>query len=61
MRVPRLHKSFVYNSLIRFKVEYASLVLYTNNILQNQCLISVENNFLRYLYDGSSIGEVRSI
>lgn len=39
----------LYYSLVWFKFEYASLIWHTDGILQNQCLISIQNNFLRYL------------
>lgn len=39
----------LYYSLIRSKFEFASLVSQSGNILQYQCLNSIQNNFLKYL------------
>jgi hypothetical protein len=38
----------LYYSLVRSNFEYASLVWHTDSILQNKCLTSIQNNFLRY-------------
>lgn len=39
----------LYYSLVLSTFEYASLIWHTDSIIQNQCLTSLQNNFLRYL------------